>query len=142
MKKVSLIVCILLLLGLGIFQYLKKNVSISVIVPVYNAAQYLPRCLDSVMEQSGNFEVIVVNDGSTDNSLDIMRKYAEKYSNIHIVNQENKGVSAARNTGLNQAENKYITFVDADDWLEPNAFELVEKIIKKDNSDSLFPQAP
>lgn len=135
MKKVSLIVCILLLLGLGIFQYLKKRVTISIIVPVYNAAQYLPRCLDSIMEQGGNFEVIVVNDGSTDNSLDIMRKYAEKYSNIHIVNQENKGVSAARNIGLNKAENKYITFVDADDWLEPNAFELVEKIIKKDNSD-------
>ena len=138
MKKVSLIISAALLVGLGILHYIKQKVAVSVIVPVYNAADYLPRCLDSIMKQSGNFEVIIVNDGSTDDTLSIMQKYADKYPNIRIINQKNEGVSAARNAGLQAAKNKYITFIDADDWLEDNAFESAEVILKKDRPDILL----
>ena len=133
-KKFIILSIILILAGLGLFLF-KQRLTISVIMPVYNAEKYLSKSLDSVFKQSGSFEVIVINDGSTDNSLKILEDYAKKHSNMIIINQENKGVAAARNVGLKAAKNKYITFVDSDDWLEDNAFENVLSVIKKDKSD-------
>lgn len=93
--------------------------AVSVIIPVYNAAATLKKCLDSVCEQSleQSFEVICVNDGSTDSSADILRAYAEKYPFLVLVEQENSGGAGARNRGLQQAEGEYLFFLDADDFL-------------------------
>ena len=79
----------------------KMTVVLSILVPVYNVEQYLPRCLDSLIRQTyTNIEIIVVNDGSTDGSLAICREYAEKDKRIKVIDQQNKGLSGARNTGL------------------------------------------
>ena len=97
---------------------------VSVIIPVYNSAQYLGRCLDSVINQTyKKLEIICVNDGSKDDSLQILNKYKEIYNNIIIVDKTNEGVSAARNDGIRKATGDYITFVDSDDWLESDAIE-------------------
>jgi glycosyltransferase involved in cell wall biosynthesis len=97
---------------------------ISVIIPVYNAAKYLKICLDSILQQTyGNLEVLLVNDGSTDDSLAIAFSYAEQEERIVVIDQENQGASAARNQGLIHATGDYIGFVDADDWLEPDYFQ-------------------
>lgn len=91
---------------------------ISVIVPVYNVEQYLARCLDSLIRQTyTNIEIIVVNDGSTDGSLTVCRAYAEKDKRIKVIDQQNKGLSGARNTGLKHYEGEYVSFVDSDDWV-------------------------
>lgn len=92
---------------------------ISVIIPVYNVSQYLSQCIQSVLAQTyRNFEIILVDDGSTDDSSKICDTYAERDSRIRIKHQNNGGVSSARNEGLQLAQGKYITFVDADDWVE------------------------
>lgn len=97
---------------------------LSVIVPVYNAARFLPQCLDSLLGQTYmNLEIICVDDGSTDDSLAVLKEYAAKDERIKVMHQENAGVSAARNRGLALATGELITFVDADDWLEPDAYE-------------------
>lgn len=107
-------------------------VKLSIIVPVYNVSKYLAKCLDSLICQDlklEEYEIIVVNDGSTDNSEEISRQYEEKYSNIKVVCQENQGLSGARNTGVKIALGKYIQFVDSDDYLEPNVLRtLVDKM--------------
>lgn len=91
----------------------------SVIVPVYNVEKYLTRCIESIMSQLyTNFELILVNDGSTDNSGKICDEYAEKDQRIKVIHQKNKGVSAARNKGIKSAIGKYIVFVDSDDMVE------------------------
>lgn len=113
----------------GISENFSKNISslsaaefpLSVIIPVYNTAPWLEDCLNSLLNQSTDlFEIICVNDGSTDNSLQILEKYAANNPRIRIINQENRGSAAARNTGLAAAKGKYITFVDSDDWVEPS----------------------
>ena len=119
------------LLFLGVYIY-KHQITIDVIIPVYNSAKFLPRCLDSVFAQSGKFKVIAVNDGSTDNSLQILNQYAQKHKNMIVINQKNQGVSAARNNALKITSGEYITFVDSDDWLESNSFLEIMKVIKKD----------
>lgn len=103
---------------------------ISVIIPVYNGAKYLEGCLRSVMEQSyRDLEIIVIDDGSTDNSYEICTKMAAQDSRIRLIRQENAGVSAARNCGLYEARGEYITFVDADDTMPADAVEaLVEQL--------------
>ena len=91
---------------------------ISIIVPVYNAAPYLPQCLDSLVNQTyRDIEIICVNDGSTDNSLDILKAYAERDSRILVIHQENQGLSDARNKGLENARGEWVMFVDSDDWI-------------------------
>lgn len=91
---------------------------ISIIIPVYNAEQYVARCLDSVMEQTfKNYNVIIVDDGSTDRSLEIIKKYEKQYSNLTVICQKNAKAAAARNTGLKNATGEYIAFVDADDYV-------------------------
>lgn len=138
MKKIQVLVSVIAVLILGVWWYMQQRITFSVVIPVYNAEKYLARCLDSVFIQDGDFEVIAVNDGSTDKSLEILQEYAKKHSNIEVINQKNKGVSAARNAGLKAAKNQYVTFMDADDWLEPEAFKKATKILKKDDSDVLF----
>ena len=109
---------------------------ISVVVPIYNVEEYLEECLKSIEVQTfTSYEVLLVNDGSTDSSLKILQEYAKNHKNIKIINQKNQGVSVARNTGLKSSFSKYITFIDSDDWLEPNTFAEALKIIKQDNPD-------
>lgn len=96
---------------------------ISIIIPVFNVQEYLPKCLDSLYSQlKDNMEVILVNDGSTDNSLAICKQYAEKYTNnTIIIDKDNGGLSDARNIGTEVASGDYVYYLDSDDWLAPNA---------------------
>ncbi len=99
---------------------------ISVIVPVYNVSLYLRRCLDSILNNTWtHLEVICINDGSTDNSLQILQEYKEKDPRIIIIDQENGGVSVARNTGLRVASGEFIAFIDSDDWIHPQYFKML-----------------
>lgn len=107
---------------------LNSNPLISVIIPAYNIAEYLPRCLDSVLGQTySNLEVIVVSDGSTDGTNDIIKSYAEKDKRVVPVFKENSGVSDTRNRGLDIAKGDYIGFVDGDDYIESNMYEILIK---------------
>lgn len=135
MKRKLIFIGAVVAVCLAFVYYINQRITISVVIPVYNAEKYLARCLDSIFMQSGTFEVIAVNDGSTDNSLQILQEYAKKHSNMRIINQKNQGISGARNTGMKAAKNKYITFIDNDDWLEPDAFSLIREKIKEDKSD-------
>lgn len=92
---------------------------ISVIVPVYNVKPYLTRCLDSLLKQTHtNFELLLVNDGSSDGSAFVLEDYAKKDQRVRVIHQENRGVSAARNRALDEARGEYITFIDSDDFVE------------------------
>lgn len=94
---------------------------ISIIIPVYNAAKYLDECIQSVITQSYvDYELLLINDGSTDGSAEICEGYAGKYSRIRVYHQKNLGVSAARNLGLQHALGEWITFIDSDDWIADN----------------------
>ena len=96
---------------------------LSVIIPCYNIALYIERTVSSIISQSFNdLEILLINDGSTDNTLDCLKELAEKDSRIQIISQENKGVSSARNAGLAKAQGDWILFVDGDDWIEPEIF--------------------
>lgn len=98
----------------------------SVIVPVYNVREYLSRCLDSILEQSWqDYEVIIIDDGSTDGSGELCDHYGACCPVVRVIHQENAGLSAARNTGLDHARGEWILFVDSDDWIEPGLFELL-----------------
>ena len=105
---------------------------ISVIVPVYNAEKYLQKCLDSILEQTyKNLEIIIINDGSTDNSGQICQEYEKQDDRIVYIEKENSGVSDTRNAGMDRMTGPYVTFVDSDDWLEPNYVKfLYEKLIE------------
>lgn len=99
------------------------NRVISVIIPVYNVAAYLPQCLDSVLSQSySDLQVIVIDDGSTDTSGAICDEYAAKDPRVVVIHQKNGGAAAAKNAGLRVATGKYLSFVDSDDYLEPDAY--------------------
>lgn len=99
-------------------------VKVSVIVPVYNVEKYLEECLDSIINQTlEDIEIICVNDGSTDNSLSILESFAKKEDRIKIISQENQGLAAARNLGLDNVNGDYVFFIDSDDFLELNALE-------------------
>lgn len=109
---------------------------ISIIVPVYNAEQYLGECIDSLLKQTmSSIEIVLVNDGSTDHSLDIIKKYSERYDNVVYVDQENKGVCIARNAGLEIARGDYIGWLDSDDMLMPNAIEDLYKLMIQNKAD-------
>lgn len=115
-------------------------IKISIIIPCYNVEKYIKECLDSIlMQELKEFEIICINDGSTDNTLEILNSYKEKYSNIKIINQSNKGLSTARNVGMKYAEGKYIYFVDADDFLSNDkALSLIYNEVEKNKLDVLF----
>lgn len=106
---------------------------VSVLVPVYNAEKTIVRCLDSILGQTyQNIEVIIVNDGSKDNTLSILEDYSEKDSRIRLYDEQNGGVAAARNIALRNAQGEYILYVDSDDWLELNAIECLLGEMRKD----------
>ncbi len=103
---------------------MSQNIVLSVIVPVYNTAPWLRKCLDSICSQSyKELEILCVNDGSTDNSADILEEYAARDSRIKVFTQKNAGLAAARNTGLENATGEWVTGVDSDDWLYPGIYE-------------------
>src|SRR5690625_1641691 len=97
---------------------------VSIIIPIYNVENYLEKCLNSVINQTLNeIEIILINDGSPDESLNICKIYQNKDKRIKIINQKNHGVSHARNQGIKIATGQYIGFIDPDDWVEPFMFE-------------------
>ena len=99
-------------------------VKISIVIPIYNAEDHLQRCVDSVLNQTEkNIEIILVDDGSKDNSIEICKNYLNQDKRVQLIHQENSGVSAARNRGIEQACGEYIGFIDSDDWIEPNMYE-------------------
>lgn len=118
--------------------YQNSQIILSVIVPVYNTAKQLRRCLDSIVTQlNDKVEVILVNDGSTDNSMDIIYDYIDRYSQLKLYDKPNEGVSAARNIGLKVANGKYVTFLDSDDYVEPDYMRKIMGNIHKMEQDEL-----
>ncbi|WP_296790749.1 glycosyltransferase family 2 protein [uncultured Methanobrevibacter sp.] len=114
-------------------------VDVSVIVPVYNGEKYLNQCLDSISNQTlENIEIICINDGSSDNTSSILKKYSSKDNRFKIITTENRGQGCARNSALNEAIGEYISFVDADDWIESDSLELLYKKAKSDDLDMVF----
>ena len=98
-----------------------QSPKISVIVPVYNVQKYLSRCIDSILAQTfTDFELLLINDGSKDNSGKMCDEYAKKDTRIHVFHKENGGVSSARNLGLENVQGEWITFIDSDDYLNIN----------------------
>lgn len=104
----------------------------SVIIPVYNSEQFLDKCISSIIDQDySDYELILVDDGSTDNSIEVIKKYQNFHSNIVFVQQENAGPSAARNTGLSLAKGNYVLFVDSDDWVSDDYFATLDSLCVK-----------
>lgn len=115
------------------------NSKISFIIPVYNSEQYLERCLNSLINQTEkNIEVIIIDDGSIDMSSEIIDNFSKIDRRINAVHKNNEGVSIARNIGIKLAKSEYIMFLDADDWLAPNAAEIMYESIIDSNSDLLI----
>ena len=109
---------------------------VSVILPVYNVEVYLEECLESLKKQSyKEIEIIAINDGSTDKSLLILELFKKKYDKLKIINQRNKGLSEARNTGLNFINGKYLYFLDSDDYIESDMFENLVRSSERYNAD-------
>jgi glycosyltransferase involved in cell wall biosynthesis len=111
---------------------------LSIIIPVYNVEKYIRNCLDSIVGQplpARDYEIIIINDGSPDNSSKIIREFAEKHSNIISIDQENQGVSAARNRGLDIAKGNYITLIDPDDAIFPNTLQAMLENAERKNLD-------
>ncbi len=112
---------------------------ISVIIPVYNVEKYLRECVDSVLSQTyKSYEIILVDDGSTDGSGEICDEYAEKHSNVSVIHKANSGPSATRNVGIKLAKGEYIYFLDSDDYIVPAAFEKLVHIAENENADIVF----
>lgn len=111
------------------------ELELSIVIPVYNVRDYLKECLDSVISLRGFvYEVIIVNDGSTDGSEAVIRLY-EDYSFVHVVHQENSGLAAARNAGLKRAKGKYVYFLDSDDFINSQVFEQLFLLGKREGAD-------
>ncbi|CEV66457.1 glycosyltransferase family 2 protein [Streptococcus pneumoniae] len=109
---------------------------ISIIVPIYNVENYLRQCLDSIQNQTyQNFECLLINDGSPDNSADICREYVSKDSRFRYFEKENGGVSLARNLGIELSEGDYITFIDSDDWVDSDYLEVLYSAILEEQAD-------
>lgn len=112
------------------------NELISVIVPIYNMEKYIRKCVDSVINQTyKNCEIILVDDGSTDNCPEICEEYAQKDDRVVVIHKKNGGLSSARNAGLEVCKGEYIAFVDSDDFIEPNYLEYMYKKSKEQNAD-------
>ena len=114
----------------------EKGELISIIIPIYNVENYLRQCLDSIMSQTHqNFECLLINDGSPDNSADICREYVEKDSRFKYFEKENGGVSSARNLGIECSRGEYITFIDSDDWVDSDYLEVLYNALIDENAD-------
>lgn len=112
---------------------------ISVIMPAYNAEKSITESIESVLNQTyQDFELIIINDGSKDNTLEICKRFTKAYSNIKLINQKNKGVSAARNCGIKNADGKYIMFIDSDDTYNSRIIELMYNKIKESDYDCVM----
>lgn len=113
-----------------------KKPLVSIIVPVYNVEKYLNKCMDSLINQTfDNIEIIAVNDGSTDSSLEIIKKYTKNDNRVRIINQLNQGLSGARNSGISKANGEFIMFVDGDDWINKETCEVAYKTCLDNNPD-------
>ena len=111
-------------------------VKVSIIVPVYNSEKYLKKCIESIQKQTlKDMQIILINDGSTDNSLSICKEYQKRDNRIEVIDKANMGVSSARNTGIEAAIGEYIGFVDADDWIEPEMYENMYHQVKQMQAD-------
>ena len=122
--------------GVKRFKPNDKDSLISIVIPIYNAEKYLEECLNSIKNQTyKNFEVIMVNDGSKDDSETICMNFLRSDSRFRYLKKENGGVSSARNVGLDNVEGDYITFIDADDWVDENYLDLLITTVKKNHSD-------
>ena len=117
-----------------------SNILLSLIIPVFNSQNTLVECLDSILNQSYNsYEIIIVNDGSTDNSQQIIEQYAILYpSIIKYVTKDNSGIGGARNVGIDKATGQYLGFVDSDDYVASNYFTVIEKIVKSQEPDLII----
>jgi glycosyltransferase involved in cell wall biosynthesis len=112
---------------------------ISVVIPVYNVEQYLHRCVDSILNQSyQNFEIILIDDGSQDSSGEICDQYVQKDERIKVIHKKNARVSAARNDGIKLAKGKYVSFIDSDDWIEPDMYQEMIKKVEEYNLDLIM----
>jgi len=115
------------------------GVDISVVVPIYNVEEYLEQCISSLLKQTlKNIEIILVDDGSPDNSGKIADEYAQKYNNIKVVHQKNSGLGPARNTGILHATGDYVGFVDSDDWVQDSMYDNLLKKAQESNADIVF----
>lgn len=115
------------------------SVKLSVIVPVYNTEKYLERCIDSIVNQTfKNVEILLINDGSTDNSIEICRRYEKNDERIKLINKQNSGVSETRNIGIENATGEFITFVDSDDEIALNMYEQMIGAANEKDADIVF----
>ena len=115
---------------------MENNFLVTIVVPMYNVEKYIEKCLDSLINQTyKNIEILVINDGSKDNSLIIAERKAKEDNRIKIISQLNQGLSAARNTGMDNAKGQYICFVDSDDFVHPDYVKLLLECIVKNNAD-------
>ena len=114
----------------------RVSAKISVIVPVYNVENYVERCIDSILDQTyKNFELIIIDDGSTDGSGSIVDRYVDTDPRVTVIHVQNKGAAAARNLGINKAQGEYISFVDSDDWIENTFLDRLSQLIEKNDAD-------
>ena len=112
---------------------------VSVIVPVFNAEKFIGKCLDSLVQQTlKDIEIIVINDGSTDNSINILKKYVKRFNNLKLYTQSNHGLYYTRKIGLHYATGKYIGWVDADDFIEPNMYEVLYTLAEEKSADVAY----
>ena len=112
---------------------------ISIIIPVYNTEEYLEKCLDSVLNQTfKDIEIICINDGSPDNSGQLLKRYSEKDERIIILNQQNTGLSDARNNALNLVNSDYLMYVDSDDWIELDTCEIAYQAVIEEQADIIL----
>lgn len=116
-------------------------IELSLVIPAHNVEKYIERCLNSIFSQNvdeSRYEVIVIDDGSTDGTLRILKRLSESHGNLHIISQENQGVSIARNRGLGMAVGEYVWFVDADDYIMSNAFLVLAEYVSDSHLEVLF----
>ena len=112
---------------------------VSIIVPIYNAEKYLERCLDSLISQSfRDIEILAINDGSIDRSLEILKRYESIDNRIKIINNSNVGVSETRNIGIMESKGEFIVFVDSDDWIDKDMIEKMYKFMTNEKSDMVI----
>lgn len=147
MIDVLVSICVITPFNLFILKYMpwclgRKKVKvkmISIIIPIYNVEKYLSKCIESLVGQTyKDIEIILINDGSPDHCLSICEQYSKKDNRIIVINQENKGVSAARNAGLKIAKGEYIGFIDPDDWIAVDMYEGLHSVIKQSDVDMVI----
>ena len=112
---------------------------VSVLMSAYNSDKYIAESIESILNQTfKDFEFVIINDGSTDKSREILEKFAKEDTRFKVINKEHGGVSSARNIGIEKSEGEYIQFVDGDDWIEPNCLEECFNKINEKNVDFVF----